>query len=189
MRLPSTALCSEPHAKGEGHIRTQKSLKPGSAHRRAGCWLWQRGRCPGRATTRPSHPPGLLGQEERVDLARKGCGEMSPVPDLTSRPAGRQAGRQRCGTCWGCEGGPGQRPPSSPGSLLWVHPAWAQAALLRGPLSSLSYSATHWQAQAHGCEAPGPSLPPRPSPRMARLSLIICTCTKSQVGFHLTPPS
>lgn len=153
-----TPLCSgTPRAEGEGHVRTQEFLKLGSARRRAACLLWRRGRCPGRAPT-PSHKAGWA---KRNVWTREGCG-TSHAPDRHFPP------RRRAGSAVGLAGAvtvtQGQRPPSSPGSPLWVRPAWAEAALLRGSLSSLSYSATRWQAQSTAAEAPGPSLPPLPSP-------------------------
>lgn len=92
MCVPSTPLCSEPSCEGRGaHSDTEvpeTRLCPPKGEPLAMATR----EMPKASHHPPVPPPGLLGQEEPVDLAGKGCGEISPVPDLTSRPAGRQAG-------------------------------------------------------------------------------------------------
>lgn len=125
-----------------------------------------------------------LGQGGSVDSARERCGISLVCLIITSCPR-RQTGR--CGTRWGCDWCPGDSTlhPLLQSPASGCSPPLTEVAVLRESLSSLSYSATHWQVPVGGREGSWPFPFLSPSPVLALpSSLIICARTEPQVGFR-----
>lgn len=138
--------------------------------------LRQRGRCPGQC---PRPQPCQAGCAKRKVWAGP---EKAAATSHT--PAHPFPPRRRRAALWdllGCAGHPvtqGQRPPSPPGSR--------SGSPGRKRLSSEGPSALVLQRHPLAGPSPRPrKRPALPSP-VARPSLIICTRTRPQVGFHLT---